>query len=312
MTDNRLLPPVFHEGEVSLHKSLGIDDRLADLGRHMIRDHMPDQHREFFTQLPWVHLAAVDGEGHPWATVRTGKPGFMQTPDNKTLCILSTPPPGEPADLQLSPGSKVSIVGLDTASRRRNRLNGTVKRNADNQLHVAVDQSYGNCPKYIQKRTPHQTTEATPSVVSVHSSLDQTDSELLKRADTLYIASRAAALSEDPRFGVDINHRGGLPGFVSILNNTTILIPDYKGNNFFNTLGNITHEPRVGIQVIDYVTATLLNLQGQAEILTIEDNELTPPDMGRRLKISITAVTRSTGSFPYQSQETEYSPYLSP
>lgn len=309
-TDFSKLPPVFHEGEVTLHKSVGADKRLSELGKHMIRHHMPDQHREFFTQLPWVHVSAVDSQGHPWAVVRTGDAGFIDSPDDKTLSIRSEPLPGEPAGLQLSVGSKISIVGLEPSSLRRNRLNATISNTEKNKLTVTVDQSYGNCPKYIQKRSTQFTAARAEVAVSTHQTLDQTDIAILKRADTLFIASRAEHLTDDPRCGVDINHRGGLPGFITTTDISTILIPDYKGNNFFNTLGNILLEPRVGIQVIDFTTATLLNLQGHAELLTVDGSGLLPPDTGRRLKISITNITRSAGAFPYQLSEPEFSPYL--
>ncbi len=304
------LPAVFHQGEVSLHKSLGIKDRLEDLGKRMIRDYMPDQHRTFFEQLSWVHLGAVDSQGHPWAVVRTGEAGFLNTPDDKTLSIRSIALPGEPEDLQLSVGSKVSIVGLDPATRRRNRLNATVFKNTKDLLVFHVDQSFGNCPKYIQKRDTDFTAKIPASVLSERTSLDQTDTEILNRADTLYIASRTDQFTDDPRRGVDINHRGGLPGFVTIIDDATIEIPDYKGNNFFNTFGNILQDSRVGVQVIDFTTATLLNLQGNAEILTLENTELPPPDTGRRLRISLQSVSRGTGAFPYSLSEVEYSPFL--
>ena len=80
---------VFHEGERSLHKKLGIEERLHQLGLRMVRDHMPDQHREFFALLESVHIGVVDSDGHPWAIMRTDAPGFMASPDGKALTISS-------------------------------------------------------------------------------------------------------------------------------------------------------------------------------------------------------------------------------
>jgi len=308
------LPQVFHEGEVSMHKSLGIEDVLEKRGKKMIRDYMPDQHRDFFEQLKWVHLGAIDSQGHPWSVVRTGNAGFMTSPNNKVLNIQSEPLAGEPKDLQLFCGDKISIVGLDPSNRRRNRLNATVVERVDNDLRCSVDQSYGNCPKYIQQReiTPASSQLQSQAVVSGHTMLDQTDTDIVTRADTLFIASRAKQLNDDPRSGVDINHRGGLPGFITVLDNTTILVPDYKGNNFFNTFGNILQDSRVGVQIVDFSTSTLLNLQGRAEIITIDDSQLKAPDMGRRVRITIEGITRSNGVFPFCLSNVEYSPFLTP
>ena len=47
----------------------------------MIRDYMPDQHREFYSQLPFIFLGYADGEGNPWASALFGESGFIESPD---------------------------------------------------------------------------------------------------------------------------------------------------------------------------------------------------------------------------------------
>jgi len=113
------------------------------------------------------------------------------------------------------------------------------------------------------------------------------------------IASRAAELGDDPRAGVDINHRGGMPGFVSVLDATTLQFPDYKGNGFYNTYGNIVTDNRVGLQFVDFETGTLLNIKGTAELVEdLNDGEL--PLMGRGLRITVQTVVRAEGALPLQ------------
>ena len=143
---------VFHEGERSLHEKLEIGERLHELGLRMIRDHMPDQHRDFFAMLESVHIGALGADGHPWAIMRTGAAGFMASPDDKTLQISSRPLIGEPEDLDFEVGAKTSVVGIEFETQRRNRLNATIDAAEDGKLSFHVDQSYGNCPKYIQIR----------------------------------------------------------------------------------------------------------------------------------------------------------------
>lgn len=55
----------------------------------------------------------------------------------------------------------------------------------------------------------------------------------IQQAGTLFIAS------SHPERGADVSHRGGHPGFIRVEDAQTIIIPDYSGNNMFNTLGNI-------------------------------------------------------------------------
>lgn len=290
---------VFHEGERSLHQKLEIEERQHQLGLRMIRDHIPDQHRAFFALLESVHIGAVDTSGHPWAIMRTGSAGFMASHDDKTLTISSHPLSGEPDDLNLSIGAKTSVVGIDFATQRRNRMNATVDAAEDGKLSFHVDQSYGNCPKYIQIRNKTPAGPTTQKIPITSTALSEADKDQITKADTLLIASRAAELGNDPRAGVDINHRGGMPGFVRVLNDTTIQFPDYKGNNFYNTYGNIMTDNRVGLQFVDFETGTLLNIKGTAELVEdLNNGEL--PLMGRGLRITVQTVVRAEGALPHR------------
>lgn len=289
---------VFHEGERRLHRKLDIEQRQHALGLRMIRDYMPEQHREFYNLLESVHIGAVDADGHPWAIMRTGAAGFMTSPNDKTLIIASAPLPGEPTDLTLSTGSKTSVVGIEFETQRRNRLNATIDATQDGTLSLRVDQSYGNCPKYIQMRNKTPAGPATPKTpTTTTTTLSAIDKDQIADADTLLIASRAAQLNDDPRAGVDINHRGGMPGFVKVLDDTTLQFPDYKGNNFYNTFGNILSDNRIGLQFVEFETGTLLNIKGTAEIVEeLNDGEM--PLMGRGLRINVESVVRAEGALP--------------
>ena len=55
----------FHPGEQQIQSRLGMRDKLEDIGRRMIRDHMPEQHREFFALLPWLLVGSRDADGQP-------------------------------------------------------------------------------------------------------------------------------------------------------------------------------------------------------------------------------------------------------
>lgn len=289
---------VWHKGERALHAKRGVEERLHQLGLRMIRDHMPDQHREFFETLSAVYLSAIDESGHPWAVTRIGAPGFITSPDEHTLEIKSTRLPSEPEGLDLSVGAKISVVGIQFETQRRNRLNATITAADSDVIRMRADQSFGNCPKYIQIR--NRTTDATAGAKNREqgSKLDQDAHNQIVRADTLLIASRSATLSEDPRKGVDINHRGGMPGFVRVLDDKTIEFPDYKGNNFFNTLGNITTDDRVGVQFIDFEDGTLLNVQGRAGLLNLPEAEA--PRTGTLVRIKIESFTRTRQAIPHR------------
>lgn len=279
---------VFQEGERSLHQKIDIKERQHQLGLRMIGDHMPDQHRAFSAMLESVHIGAVDPSGHPWAIMRTGSAGFMKSPDGKTLTISSYPLSGEPDDHNLSIGAKTSVVGIHYETQRRNRMNATVDAAEDSSLSFHVDQSYGNRPKYIQIRNKTPAGSATPKTPVTSTTLNEADKDQIAKADTLLIASRA---------GVDINHRSGMPEFVSVLNDTTLRLPDYKGNSFYNTYRNIMTDNRIGLEFVDFETGTLLNIEGTAELIEgLNDGEL--PLMDRGLRITVQTVVRAECALP--------------
>jgi predicted pyridoxine 5'-phosphate oxidase superfamily flavin-nucleotide-binding protein len=82
---------------------------------------------------------------------------------------------------------------LEPHTRRRNRANGRVGALHDDRFEVQVLQSFGNCPKYIHARRPETraSTRVAPSR-RLGPLLDPSAVALLRRADTLFIASANA------------------------------------------------------------------------------------------------------------------------
>jgi uncharacterized protein len=233
-----------------------------------IRDFMPEQHRQFVAQLPYVFVGAVDSAGWPLATLLTGRPGFVRSPDPMTLHIAGQPDAGDPAAEALVQDREIGILGIDFSTRRRNRANGRiVSRDADG-ITIAVSQSFGNCPQYIQRRTvePAQRTsaDAVSNPVEFFTHLDEAARAAIERADTFFVASRSRAGS-GTAYGADISHRGGRPGFV-LVDGDVLTIPDFRGNRYFNTLGNLMAEPRASLLFVDFETGDLLQLQGTAQV----------------------------------------------
>ena len=83
---------------------------------------------------------------------------------------------------------------------------------------------------------------------------------LYEAADTFFVASA------HPRRGTDVSHRGGDPGFVRMLDDHTLRVPDYAGNSMFNTLGNLHVNPRAGLLFVDFDRWRTLQLTGTATI----------------------------------------------
>lgn len=260
----------WHEGELTLQRSVGAVDMMASVGqRQLARNWMPDQHREFYAQLPFVVLGAVDRQGDVWATLRTGKPGFMSSPDPQTLQINLKPQPSDPAQEGMGEGAAIGMLGIELHTRRRNRMNGNIRRLLDHGLEISVSQAYGNCPRYINLRqysfVREQAGDARHLVAT-----DPLARRLITAADSFYIATY---VERDGERQVDASHRGGKPGFVRMDEDGTLTIPDFSGNLFFNTLGNILLNPRAGLIFVDFKTGDLLQMTGSAQVL-LDDPEI--------------------------------------
>jgi uncharacterized protein len=74
----------------------------------------------------------------------------------------------------------------------------------------------------------------------------------------LRIATAYQAESAGSASGVDVSHRGGKLGFVRIDDDRTLTIPDFGGNNHFNTFGNLELNPHTGLVFVDFDRGDLM------------------------------------------------------
>jgi ferredoxin-NADP reductase/predicted pyridoxine 5'-phosphate oxidase superfamily flavin-nucleotide-binding protein len=258
----------WHEGELAIQRSVGVAEHMDGPGRTRLRKVLLEQHREFFPLLPFVVLGAVDPDGEVWATLRAGPPGFLTSPDPKILSFRLNRDVDDPADIGMNDGDSVGVLGIDLSTRRRNRLNGIVRRSDAESFSLEVVQSFGNCPRYIQHRNPIFNRDiAVPGKFppQMLSSLTGRAREIITQADTFFVASYIDA--EDGSRQVDVSHRGGKPGFVRLDEESTFTIPDFNGNLFFNTLGNLLINPKAGLLFVDFSTGDELQLAGEAKVI---------------------------------------------
>lgn len=258
---------IFHDGERAVQARAGVSDEWLKGAERFVRAEMPQQHRNFFENLQMLILGLLDSNGRPWCVPALGPRGFLVSPTPETLEIQREPVLSCELGLDRSPGASIGMLGIDLTSRRRNRLNGRIQHASPGEMTIMVDQSYGNCPQYIQTRHLPQGQDGPVAVGRRRGSL--TDPEvrrIIEAADTFFIASRAAGSLKGGSAGVDASHRGGQPGFININGDGTLSFPDFSGNRFFNTLGNIESDGRVGLFVPDFETGEAIVLTGRGSI----------------------------------------------
>lgn len=299
----------WHAGEISMQQRLGVHGRMREVGSRVVRDFMPDQHRTFYGQLPFMLLGSVDDHGAVWAGLLHGRPGFATSPDPQSLKFRTARSTDDPALASLSTGSSVGMLGIELHTRRRNRVNGVVTDMSPDSLGVRVEHAFGNCPQYIQLRDTEVVVAATSTMQGTINSgaLDEAARMIIAAADTFFVASYVDPDGDSTRRQVDVSHRGGKPGFVRI-EGDQLTIPDFAGNLHFNTLGNLLVNPRAGLLFIDFDSGDVLHVTGTTEIC-FDGPEVAAFQGAERIwKFRVTGMVRRSGALPFQWKLREISP----
>lgn len=261
----------FHEGEQRVQARVGVRERIERMGRNIVRDFMPAEHREFFEDLPFVLVGSVDRQGAVWASLLPGEPGFIQAPAPRSLQVQAWPLPGDPLADNLFVGAPLGLLGIELATRRRNRANGRIVRMTGGVLDLNVEQSFGNCKQYIHPRAGVFASPAARALPAPeHARLTPEALAILAQADTSFVATSSQSAERGGTEGVDVSHRGGPPGFIhaeQTETETRLTLPDYSGNFMFNSFGNLEVNPHAGLLALDFRAGALLSLTGTAHVI---------------------------------------------
>jgi predicted pyridoxine 5'-phosphate oxidase superfamily flavin-nucleotide-binding protein len=292
----------YHAGEIALQKQVGVREQARDL-EGMYRDSIPANVAAFLEQHTFAVLSSEDVDGNLWASPLAGPEGIFSVPDQHEISVhLNRLNP--PLDPTLVHGPLGGLLVMQFDRRLRVRINGTLHRDGDTLI-LRISQFYGNCTKYIARRIPNESRAAMPSQsASLSSALTDAQRALIVRADTFFIAT------EHSESGADASHRGGRPGFVVTPDARTLLWPDYRGNNMFNTLGNLESDPRAGLLFIDFDSGASLQLTGKARVDFGDPSTAAPT--GRSIRFEITSVRELLPSTALRYTLVEAFPYNPP
>lgn len=254
---------VFHEGERAVQARAGEQAAARRNGRAISEVIAPGA-LQFLADQRVIAIASESAEGI-WGSLWFGRPGFIRPESGSVVTVALSgelTSEADPVFAAMRPGGELGMLVIDLDSRRRLRVNGTVHSLSREAVVVAVRETFPNCPKYVQRRRIVETIErrrAEPAASGA--ALDGPRRALAERTDTVFVASR------HPERGLDMSHRGGEPGFVRVLDDRTLRVPDYAGNSMFQTFGNITVDPRVGAVLTDFERGRLVSLTGRARVI---------------------------------------------
>ncbi|BFT75005.1 pyridoxamine 5'-phosphate oxidase family protein [Paenibacillus sp. P36] len=293
---------VFHQGELSVQNLAG-EGAVAAQNSKMISSHFSNGIVKFLRTQQFAVLSSTDRKGKVWVTFLTGQPGFAEVQDEQRLAIRAELLEADPLAEEPDKEKQIGLLIIDTNRRIRLRINGTAKM--DKEFMVTAQQMYGNCPKYIQKRSfrPEKDPSRLLKSSQRNKELSQQQQDWIAHADTFYIGSM------NDKGEMDASHRGGNPGFIHVQDAKTILFPDYFGNSMFNTLGNIYSNPLSGLLFINYEYGHSLHLTGSAEIIWDEEESSVFPGAERLVRFEISEVVQLENANDLRWEDTELSPY---
>jgi hypothetical protein len=214
---------VFHEGERLVQQRTG---ELLTADRHgaMIKSALAPAWARFLEQQPMLVLGSRSEAGSVWASILLGQPGLARASDPCRVVLelsRARPAPGDPLLANLRQGGPLAVLAIDLQQRRRLRLNGLVGELDQDRVVLELRETYPNCSQYI---TPQTLSIASTGPLLEGATLDPARKMALERTHTLFLASH------HPVRGLDVSHRGGPPGFVRVVDDQTLRIPDYPGN----------------------------------------------------------------------------------
>lgn len=325
----------WHPGEQAIHNLLRVPTSQRE---NPTSKGLPPQYGYRVSISPLVAFGALDGRGRPWTTVWGGERAFAQPVSQNVLgiqslvdrrhdpvvqALLGSAPDGElvRAMSDGQEGKVMSGLSIDLETRDRVKLAGrmvvgTVTSHdgssptvGDVQMAMLVQESLGNCPKYLNKKDIVAHIPA-PELVSDKLPLPDAALELIQKADMFFLSSTNGQT-------MDTNHRGGPQGFIRVVSNTeedgvVIVYPEYSGNRLYQTLGNLYTDPNVGIAIPDYDTSDVLYLSGETDLLVGQAATTLLPHAKLVVKITVKEARFVRDGLPFRGKAGERSPYNPP
>ncbi|KAF3037399.1 hypothetical protein E8E11_003092 [Didymella keratinophila] len=291
-------------------------------------------------RAPLLAVGTLDNESQPWTALWGGAPGFSEPigggfvgtralVDSRFDPVVQALVGGTEKGEMLQPqgeGKMLSGLAIDLVTRKRVKIAGkmaagTIRsvpieaeegsslppdapRTQDQiQLVAKIEQSLGNCPKYLNQYELHPAL-LTPQLLHSGPSLSPEAKSLVDKADMFFLSTSSGV-------DMDTNHRGGPPGFLRIVSPSCIIYPEYSGNRLYQSLGNLQLNPLIGITVPDFETGDVLYMTGRAGILVGADAEKVMPGTNLAVKINLTDTRYIKQGLAFRGtlQLNGYSPY---
>ncbi|KAF7117914.1 hypothetical protein CNMCM5793_007245 [Aspergillus hiratsukae] len=243
---------------------------------------------------PLMALGTIDQEGRPWATVWGGEAGFA-APTSRSTVDINTP-----VDSRYDPVAEL-LLGDST---NKNLASAEIPAKPVSGLAIDLENPM-NLAEIAKVKEKEEWRACLCSSREV--SLPPAAVELLNRVDSLFVASIHGTAD------MDINVRGGPPGFVRLASNgpsgSVFVYPEYSGNRLYQTLGNFQTTPLAGYVFPDFDTGNALYVTGRTQVLIGKDAAALLPRSNLAVKVTVTSARYVEKSLAFRGIAGAPSPY---
>lgn len=257
--------PFFHEGEIACQAEAGVDTATYEqrIDEYLSLTINPND-IEFVSKRTFSIAATMDASGRPWLSPLFGVEDKLFRVNGPTTVLIDADViAGDPLRDNITDTGQLSVLFLNLARRRRAKSLGTAVIEEDCSITYKINRYFSLCPKYIFRRDHQPATQSdyTPPEKPARSEYLKPDHTVqLEAADMVFLGSYHTD------HGVDATLRGGPAGFVKVVDNQTLSIPDYLGNGMYNTLGNLRLDDHLALLSIDFKTGRTLHITGRATV----------------------------------------------
>jgi uncharacterized protein len=139
--------------------------------------------------------------------------------------------------------------------------------------------------------------------VIVRTAFTPDDRVFIERASMFFIATA------DAHGRPECSYKGGLPGFVRVVDDQTIAVPDYDGNGMYRTWGNVLVNPFVGLLFVDFENPKRLRVNGTARVATDDPLRGAFPGCVFIVRITAQRIFPNCPRYIHKMQLVEHSPH---
>lgn len=139
--------------------------------------------------------------------------------------------------------------------------------------------------------------------VTVRSSFTEEDRAFIASRPMLFVATA------DAQGRPECSYKGGMPGFVRVLDDRTLAFPDYDGNGMYRSWGNVLVNPAVGLLFLDFETPKRLRVNGSARITADDPLRADFPGSVFIVRVIATTIFPNCPRYIHKMQLVEYSTY---